>query len=286
MKPLNERKNMAEDDEEEFTRVLYYSHPKVGKTTFAAHATSVADHVLWVEAEPGLKRKAMEQWDGVDLQRIIRIGTNEITFDNLQEIFGQVDDRCELGESWCIVIDTITNLQSLLLTQTVDERAKRDGAKRNMDPTKPELQDYGTNTEHLRRLMRQAVGTNCHLVVTAHVRDAVDPETKVPTGEMIPATTEKFGETLFGLVDVVMYVDNVKGTRTGFLVPTSERRAGDRYGLLPVVCPDPTFDRVHGYLTGAMTPKEDPVYREFRKANQPLIQKEERRAGITQETKE
>ena len=270
-------------DDAEPTRVLYYSQPGTFKTTAAAHISAVVEHVAWIDSESSFKPRALVRFPEINLDRVRQVPIADQTYLGLQKIFSDVSDAIDEGTSWGVGIDTITNLQARMLTQAVDESAKTNPGRRG-DKTKPHLEDYGTNTEHLRRLIRQIVDVDCHLVVCAHVKDEMEEDSpgsnnRVRTGAVIPAVTDKFGETLFGLMDVVVYGDVIKGQRVGFMVPTAERTGKERYGSLPVVMPEPSFDRIHGYLNGTLTGKTDPIYKAFRKDNLKLIERECRRAG-------
>lgn len=286
MKSLTDLKPMSEEEGFEPTRLLSYGQPGTGKTIAAAHATRIADKVLWIDAEPGRKRLAFERHD-IDMSKIIPVPAKDITFKSLEKLLTEIDDASLEGEQWCVVVDTITNLQAHMLTQTVD-RAVSKNSNRKGEATKPHLEDYGTNTEELRRLMRQLATSNCHMVVTAHVRDQMEGQgiNRRSTGVDIPAVTERFGETLFGLVDVVVFHEVVKGAYVGMVVPTSDRIAKDRVGTLPVVVPEPNFERIHQYLTGKLTARTDDVFLEFRETHRELIQKERRRAGRANVKKE
>lgn len=183
---------------------LLYGNPGVGKTSLAATA---ADHpdlapVLFLNFEGGLVSVA-HRTDimAVDIRSIADL---EAAFWKLQ--------RGEFPGVKTVVIDSITEMQTLSLETVSGVRVKRDidKGKENVDPDMISLEDYGKSTAQLRRLMRWYRDLPLNLIVTALPKVVVIGQEKLPPelrqpSVIRPSLTDKLGESVMGYMDWCWY---------------------------------------------------------------------------------
>lgn len=256
------------DDVEQYVNALYYGREGSTKTTCAAAASRLPGNgrVLVINAEGGLKKVALKS-RGINTARIVQYpnpATGEvITRDGLLKVYRTVaSDLANDPSSWdAVVFDSITEIAAQLLGGIANKRTKFliDSGKTNVDPDFVDRSDYGTLTKMLRDVLRKFRDLPCHFVCTALERRDVDEDTaKVAYG---PAITPALATDLVGYVDIVLMTKapDESGPARALSGGNSRFRAKDRFGVLPRVLAEPTFDRVVAYTTGELTEATDPV---------------------------
>jgi len=265
------------DDSDDYLRVLLYGPEGTRKTTGACLMTRLTrpGKVLVVNAEGGLKKQALRK-HGVDTSRIavwpnIQSG-EQVTFAGLERLFYRLSsDLTDDPFSWLGVIwDSATDIHQGMLDQVVAADIAKQTAilEKNVgrrpgnivlrDAFERDGDDYTRMSNQFRMLLRKYRYLPCHMVVTALER--IDGEgRKAVSG---PGVTPAIGKDLRGYMDMVLslQVAQLPGGFVGFAetVPTLNRRAKDRFDVLPAELPNPTFDRLLSYITGELTVDNDP----------------------------
>lgn len=265
------------DDSDDYLRILLYGPDGTRKTTNACLMTRLSrpGRVLVVNAEGGLKKQALRK-HGVDTSRIavwpnIQRG-EQVTFAGLERLFYRLSsDLTDDPFSWLGVIwDSATDIHQGMLDQVVAADIAKQTAilEKNVgrrpgnivlrDAFERDGDDYTRMSNQFRMLLRKYRYLPCHLVVTALLR--VDGEGRKAVAG--PAVTPAIGKDLRGYMDMVLslQVAQLPGGFVGFAetVPTLNRRAKDRFDVLPAELPNPTFDRLLSYVTGELTVDNDP----------------------------
>jgi AAA domain len=255
--------------------VVYYGNPGTRKTTYAATAANVG-RVIWIAAEPGLKSRALRN-HGVDTDNIevFPAPGEELTYDGLSALYWELAERIADNEPiFAIVIDTITEMQSRLIRAAVEAAANKTngkaqklldaGADTEGVAVRSEfdvyLEDYGVVSQQVRKLLRQFASLGIHIVVCAHSRSDKDED-----GEVFvhPAVSPSIAADLEGYSDILIHARVIPvGTEeegNGRTRSYGKFFAKDRYGNLPPVMVDPTFERIYAYNTDQLTRTTDPV---------------------------
>ena len=260
----------ALDETEEKLNGLWYGTEGTGKTTSIATA---ANHgrILVINAEGGLKLTPLRR-RGVNTGNISIFpppGRPELlTVDNLERLFWQV--QAELHDDpdawYAVAWDSVTEIVTKLLRDIVEREVAKNNAlpegsgkrkdyRESADFT--DRSDYGVVSNQVLPLLRKYRDLPCHFLMTALERRDVDEDTgRVMYG---PSTTPAIQNALLGYVDIAMRVQNMAGendVEPHFVArtrPAKTTRAKDRFGVTPPVLENPTFERVHAYLTGELT---------------------------------
>lgn len=246
---------------------LYWGPEGTGKTTAALRMVTLHDtkRVILIDAEAGAKVRALKQ-RGVDVSRIEVWprpedgGPGAVTFEGLYDLADQLALHADEYIGW--VWDSGTEITKRILDQVTSEaRAKDERLGKARGRFQINLEDHGVASAMLRELLRKFRDLPMHGAITALERRDQDEDTgRVKYG---PAMAPAMANDAAGLVDVVIdCVTDQLGDhviRSGVTVPTKIRRAKDRFGVLPAKMADPYFDRVVGYVTGDLTPENDPV---------------------------
>lgn len=253
------------DDTEDFLNVLWYGRPGSTKTTSLATAASSAPEgskVLIINAEGGLKVRALRK-HGVDTSKIVVFpnpATDDVLDDeNLMRVFLRVQkDLMEDPKSWFAVgIDSITDVGQILVDRAQQARVSRSAVA--LDPNFVDRDDYGVSAKIIRKHLRAFRDLPCHFLVTATLRRDVDEDTgKVMYG---PAVSPAVSNDLQGYVDIVCMIKaaDEDGPVRGLVRGSKKYAVKDRFEMLPTVMVEPTFDRMHEYMTDAMTEETDPM---------------------------
>lgn len=250
-------------DVREPINILYYGEGGTGKTTSLATMANMGP-VLLVNAESGVKRQPLVA-RGVNIENIELYPEPgaPITFEGLQSEWVRIaaaleeDPDAYAGVVW----DSITEIYKRLLDSIVDravQKAERQGRER--DPFFIDRSDYGVMTEQVRSLVRKYRDLPCHFGVSALSRRDQDDDGSVAYQ---PAITPALQNDLVGWVDQVVYTSVVGGEDEdefrGLFRPLGKFRGKDRFGTMPKILIDPTFERVHDYVRGDLTVDSDPV---------------------------
>lgn len=255
------------DDDTEYVALCLYGREGSTKTTSALTA---ANHgpVLLINAEAGAKPSALKR-RGIDTSNI-RIWPNtkkgeDLTFEGLEQLFFATKAKllAEPGSVYCIVWDSLTEIAYRLLTKQREygrEKALRNNKERERFFT--DISDYGVMSSQISELIRKFRDLPCHFVICALERRDVDSDTgKVRYG---PAVNPALSTEIPGFVDLMVHCEMAEmddapdGVEVrGYSRAHGAFRAKDRFGVLPRVIPDPTFTRIHAYVTSELDSESD-----------------------------
>lgn len=302
---------VALEEASEFTNALFFGDAGTGKTSCMAFLANLPGDGLTViiNAEGGLKKQALKNL-GVDTSKVVifpdREKGEEITYESLETLLYRL--RAMLQRSpGCIKgvgFDSATDLCAGLLgditayayqkdqdlPQILKDKRAADGKKLRESPHETQLQDYGLLTNQARTIFRGFRDLGCHFVVTALEKD--DAQNENGTKAIGPELPNKISSSLRGYVDLVLRftAETVKtgpATQETLVVAKTKalltQQCKDRLGVLPFELVNPTFERIHGYVTGELTVETDPEierYRQVRAAGeaQRLNRKQQRAA--------
>ena len=250
------------DDAREPVNIAYYGKEGAGKTTAAVSMANLG-RTLVVNAEGGLKRKPL-------LDRGINTGNIAVypppgvvlTFENLQGVYNQIaTDLAKDPSSWAgVVFDSATDIYQTILDEVSSARTERiRNTGKEVDEWFVDISDYGTMSKMFRFLLRRFRDLPCHFAVTALERRDVDEDTG--TVAYGPAVTPALATDLLGYVDFVLHTRQ-EDENGPFRAATKRRgkyRAKDRFGVLPAVMVDPSFERIMSYKDGTLTEADDPL---------------------------
>lgn len=249
----------------EYVNMMYYGDPGSGKTTSAAGLARLGE-IVYVDAESGLKAGPLGRLgiptDNIGVHRVI-------SFEALENLYWDLKAELEEGGPEGLVLDSITETQKLLLEHIVArgvEKAERKGMER--DEYAIYKEDWGVNTEQMRRLIRKVRDLPCHVALVCLSRRDQDDDGAVSVG---PAVSPALQSDLMGYMDLVCHtsVEQIgeEIAYVGEFRNVGKYQAKDRYGLLPRKLVNPSFDRVIAYVNGDLTPANDEVqqaYKELR----------------------
>jgi KaiC/GvpD/RAD55 family RecA-like ATPase len=197
---------------------LVYSPPGVGKTTFAAKVAEREDMrpVLIVNIDRG----ESSVMDATHVKQVFPgyndDGTrNYTTLKDIEDIIWAIISKKPGWEFKTVIIDSISELQARNLEEIVYWDMKMNPkADRNKDRSIDDIHvnDYGTSTSNIRRVVRMLRDAHIHVIITAWM--SVVREKKKDGGEgpilaIEPMLTDKLGKAVRGLVEAVwyMYID-------------------------------------------------------------------------------
>lgn len=217
--------------------ILVYAPAGVGKTTLAA----LAPKPMVISVEGGLSclRKLKPWQDKLDIKTYPVDG-----FTDLNDIYEYLRDYGHDRET--VVIDTLTETQKKSMDGILDD-PNRDTEKYPRD--KPILQDYGRNTQQMRKLIRAFRDLPMNVIFTSHDMENKDDETGAV--QIMPSLTPKLATDVIGYVDVVgyLYVADDEGTRKMLTQPKGKWTAKDRFGMLGAGMTEPTGYEILNILT-------------------------------------
>lgn len=231
-------------DEREFINILYYGEAGTGKTTALAHMATLGK-VVYVDSEAGLKVGPLKRL-GIPLENIQPVRT--VTYADLDGLYHQLQAALATDPDAFagIVLDSISEVQRKILELEA------------ANPLEVTQRDYGKNTQQLRSLIRKFRDLPCHTGFTSHVRrDQDEDDGTVRYG---PSLTPAVQGDILGYVDLVAYNRAVPSTKPdddepeylAHFRPVGKYKAKDRFGCLPPILYNPTFDRVNAYVEGVL----------------------------------
>lgn len=262
------------DDLTEYLKVMYYGQEGTRKTTNALRMTQAGEgRVLLVNAEGGAKRTPLRK-HGVDTSRVVVWPPEgeRVSFAGLEKLFYRIrNDLMDDPGSWLgTVWDSATDIHQALLDQVVEadiarqteiiakNKGRRPGNVVLRDRFDTDRDDYKLMSNQFRLLLRRYRDLSCHFVVTALMRTDEVARKSVQG----PAVTPAIGTDLMGYMDIVLLtrVARFGEAHVGFAqtAPDDTHRAKDRFDVLPVELPNPSFDRLVSYVAGDLTPENDP----------------------------
>jgi hypothetical protein len=253
------------DEANEWAKVVYYGDPSTGKTTALAGMAHLGK-VLFVDAESGLKKTALRRV-GIPTENIER--TTVRGFEDMQALIWELRDAFDKdpGHLIGVCVDSFSELEQVILTQVTQDKvdkASRRGVAR--DPFDND-ESWQENSAKMRRILRDLRDLPCHVGFAALSRRDMDEEGVV---FYRPANTPQVSNLLVASCDISIAMQPVWTQERGGDVHWGiTKRSGkwygkDRFGILPLRFPYPSFDRIAGYLAGELTAKTDPEVKAFR----------------------
>lgn len=241
--------------------ILVYGEPGSGKTHLAGTAQDVpqmADvHVFNIDG--GIMTLANRG----DIH-----ATDIHTADDLeQELFRIVNHDAKYEKTKTVVIDNITELQTLVLEGiTTKEFANRRKKDKNYSIDEVYLEDYGVSGKRLARILRGFRDLPMHVIYIAHKKDKMRKGTNV-LEESKPNLTEKLCTAVMGYMDCVFYLytadEQVGSEETGYRNEThrylltqpmncfaAKTRGTNFAGRLGAIVRDPTMPMIFNAFLG------------------------------------
>lgn len=198
--------------------ILIYGDPGSGKTHLAGTAQDVptmADvHVFNIDG--GIMTLAPRG----DIHATDIHSVDELE----QEMFKIASNDSKYGHTKTVVIDNITELQTLALESiTTQEFANRRKKDKNYSVDEVYLEDYGVAGKRLARILRGFRDLPLHVIYIAHKKDKMRKGTNT-LEESKPNLTDKLCTSVMGYMDFVWYLytaDEMVGTEeTGYYAET------------------------------------------------------------------
>jgi len=227
---------------------MIYGDPGVGKTVLAGSSSEVESMapVLLIDVEGGTI-SLNNTYPNVD---IVRVQNSK----QLNKVYQEL--RKEDHGYRTVVIDSLTEMQKLMMVELMQQVVKEDTSR---DPEVPSLREWGKNIEQTRRIVRNFRDLEVNTVYTAHAM--YDKDDKRARTRILPSFSGKLANEVAGFVDIVgYYYPKVKGgkeIRVLLTGGTEDTVAKDRTGTLPKFVSDPTMKTLWGYFTGEMSKENE-----------------------------
>lgn len=217
--------------ENEKLRMVVFGDPGVGKTTLAA----TFPRPLIVDVDGGLIAVAL---DGTDALVITPSG-----YKDLEDLYQWVKQHA--GEVESIVVDSVTELQRLLVDQIVDEgKGKTGRGSQSITDFVPEQAEYLANQRQIHRFLYALKQLGKHVIVTAGVRER---------------GVKRCPDVTPGLLTIVNHWSSVTGEllnidkngeirRVLITQPSNTREAKTRFSSLTPYVENPTFTDLWGRI--------------------------------------
>jgi len=218
MSDIEDRIFTMEDEVKDLTPTfIIYGQEGCGKTTFVSYAPGL----FYIDVEDGRSsitktpnRPKVFKPDGID---------------DLAEIYLYLKSNPDKYES--VAIDTVTELESWFLEESIRRQCKKDP---NKDPDRATQDDYGRAAQRMKKMGRKFRSLDVYTFFIAHTREDKDESTGIISKG--PAVMPSVMKTLNGFVDFIFYMGlDDEGNRSILTQPTNTFRAKHRIGELPRV---------------------------------------------------
>ena len=234
-----------------FLKILTYGDNGVGKTVFSASAEDcdVCKDVLFVNVEGGTlsisDRTELNVWDVKK-------------FSEMKEVLDFLHEEEHTFKT--VVIDSITELQLRGLDVIVkDALAAPPRGKPRTDEDEIRIEDYGKNTQQIRRVIRAFRDLPMHVILTAIAVETKDEEGVITVS---PQMTEKVRNSVMGYMDIVAYMHVKKSNQEGveklirslIFQPYGKFKAKDRSGKMGDYLVEPTIQKMIDLARGKIKP--------------------------------
>lgn len=174
----------------EWVSFFLYGEPGVGKTYFAGTANDheATSPALYLDVEGGVttlrKRNDLEVIPVRSMKKLVEVQN---------DLYGAIELPYK-----CVIIDNMSELQSLDMGVIMQEAYNRNPDKVDIDVPSP--REWGKSREHMRKITRAFRDLPCHVIFTAHVHEKV--EEGQPT-KYYPGFGGKARSDVPGLCDIV-----------------------------------------------------------------------------------
>lgn len=188
-------------------KIAAFGEPGAGKTTFAG----TFPKLLLLDVDAG----ALPLY-GKPVHRIKVEHTDVLT-----EVYEMLLENPGMYES--VAIDTVSELQMLHLAELSQTSYDKD-SKGTRDPYLVDIDDYGRNTQWLRRMVRAYRNLDMNVCMITHEVEIQDADKVI---RKRPALTPKFAGNFLGYFDIVGYlrVNHETQDREMIIKPTRHLRA-------------------------------------------------------------
>lgn len=182
------------DEYEGNLKILVHSDPGGRKTTFAG----TAPNNLIVDVEKGhISLKARPD--------LVAPGVQLLPYKSFFQVESLIDRMGKnapgLEKFEVLTIDSMSEMHKRGL-QEITEREFAQGGRKTVYSA--ETDDQAENNEHIRRLVSSLRDLDRHIILTSHTRTIQNKDKSV---KILPDFSERLGNVLMGIMDVVAYVE-------------------------------------------------------------------------------
>lgn len=279
------------DNVQQYYRTLYFGDPGLGKSTAIAAAAKLG-RVVYIDADEGLKGKALRR-HGIPIENIEP--HYDLGYEALEALHRELVMRLADGEKiFALAWDTTTKTEEAFLSAILPgsvEKTRKTGKTR--ETTDIYLEDRGQVATMMKELLRKFHGLSCHLILGAHQRRDKDDDGAVMIRPgMMPSVISAFA----GWMDSVIHMRTTEFADdpaleeglefTGLTRPRGKFQAKDRFGILPPIMVNPSFDRVLGYYDDELDRITDPLQIAARTRREAAAAVPEPKTEVTEEEPE
>lgn len=231
------------EDKKTTVKLLVHGYAGVGKTTFA----SIAPKPLIINMEGGLL--CLGKFKKFHKQLDIQVIDVE-TMKELQDLYLFLKSGDHDRQT--VILDSLSEVRAASMDEILNSPLRDERYDRDM----PILQDYGKNTQQMRKLVRAFRDLPMNVVFTCLSQEEKDDLTGVT--RIVPHLTPKLSRDVEGYVDIVGYLftDTIKNEEDEDVVvrkmltqPKGRYFAKDRSGKLGIGMADPTVYHVLNKIT-------------------------------------
>ena len=234
---LPKKPNPPITDPSQYTTMVY-GQPKIGKTTFASHATKP----LFLATEPGTK--ALEVYD-------VQIRDWDTLLTTLGEVAKGDHDFKE------IVVDTVDNAYEFCKAAVCAENGWDDPADAGYG------KGFNAVNGEFKRVMLKLVSLPYGVMLLSHAKEKIVETRTGDYTRIVPTMPDGAAKIVKGLVDVMLYCDlqaskgegGTEYTRIIRTRPTLNYDAGCRFPGLPEVLPLDHAEYIKAFHKAAKTNK-------------------------------